>query len=147
MRWAGWILPVFAMHFVWEMAQAKWFSSMAGLPFWTATLLCFRAAVGDLAITLLAFFAAAAAVRTVAWPVRHLTMRAVAVYLSVGLAITIVVEIDALRSGRWAYAADMPTFFGIGVLPLAQWVVLPLVGVAVFRLIWSAGHTPVLPRH
>lgn len=145
MRWAGWIISVFAMHFVWEMAQANWFSSMAGLPFWTATLLCLRATVGDLAITLVAFFVAAAVARTVAWPIHHLTAGVVA-YLSVGLAITIVVEILAVRSGRWAYANDMPTLFGIGALPLAQWLVLPLVGLAVFRLIWNVGNLQPLAR-
>ena len=147
MRWAGWIIFVFAMHFVWEMTQAKWFSSMAELPFWTGTLVCFRATVGDVAITLTSFFAAAAVARSVAWPVRHLTAAPVVIYVTVGLAITIVVEIIALRADRWSYADEMPTLFGIGALPLAQWIALPLVGLAVFRVIWRSGNVPLLTRH
>ena len=142
MRWASWIIVVFAIHFGWEMAQAKWFSSMAGLPFWTGTLVCLRATVGDLAITLVSFFAAAAVARTFPWPIHHLTAGAVVVFLAVGLAITVAVEIVAVRTGRWSYADAMPTLFGIGVLPLAQWIVLPLIALVVFRVIWSAGDLP-----
>ena len=142
MRWASWIMVVLAMHFVWEMGQAKWFSSMAGLPFWTASLLCFRASICDVAITLAAFFAAAAVAKRVAWPLDGVRAAPTVVYLMAGLAMTIVIEFLALRSGRWSYARDMPVVFGIGVLPLAQWIVLPLIALGVFRLIWSAGDLP-----
>lgn len=144
MRWTGWIIFVFALHFAWEMAQARWFASMANLPFWTATLLCLRATLGDLAITLVSFFVAAAMARSVEWPVRNFSAGRVLVYVAVGLAITIVIEIIALRTDRWSYADNMPTLFGIGVLPLAQWVILPLVALAVFRLIWSVGDRPLI---
>ena len=143
MRWASWISLVFAMHFGWEMAQARWFSSMDALPFWTATLVCLRATVGDLAITFLAFFAAAGVAKSIFWPIRHLSAGPVVVFLAVGLAVTIVVEIYALRTDRWSYADEMPMLFGIGVLPLAQWIILPLAAVALFRLIWSAGDSPL----
>lgn len=146
MRWASWISVVFAIHFGWEMAQARWFSSMAELAFWTGTLVCLRATVGDLAITLVAFFAAAVVAKNVVWPIGHLAAGPVVVFLAVGLAVTVAVEIVALRTDRWAYADEMPTLFGIGVLPLAQWIILPLVALALFRLIWSVGNLPVLTR-
>ncbi|HVS31873.1 MAG TPA: hypothetical protein VMS98_10485 [Thermoanaerobaculia bacterium] len=139
MRWASWIIVVLAMHFIWEMAQAKWFSSMAGLPFWSATLLCLRASIGDVAITLAAFFAAAAVAKRVAWPLDDVRAAPTVVYLMAGLATTIVIELLALHSGRWSYAPDMPVVFGIGVLPLAQWIVLPLIALGAFRLMWKAG--------
>lgn len=41
-----------------------------------------------------------------------------AVYMMLGLAITVVVERSALATGRWRYAPDMPTFGGIGLPPL-----------------------------
>ena len=119
---------------------------MAELSFWTGTLVCLRATFGDLVITLASFFAVAAMVRTVAWPVRRLTATSLVLYLSLGLGITIVIEIIALRNDRWSYAADMPTLFGIGLLPLAQWIILPLVGLVLFRLIWTAGSVPVVTR-
>lgn len=136
MRWWGWIIVVFAMHLVWEMWQARWFSSMAELPFRTGTLVCLRATFGDLVITGLAFLAAAASARALLWPVERLSTGAVVLYLAAGLTITIVVEIVALRAGRWSYADEMPTLLGIGVLPLAQWIILPLAGLLLFRVIW-----------
>ncbi|MBW3564528.1 MAG: hypothetical protein KY459_07370 [Acidobacteria bacterium] len=144
MRWAAWMIAVFAMHFAWEMAQAKWFANMTELPFWTATLVCLQASAGDVVITLVAFFAAAAIVGTSKWPVTHLAASPVTVYLTTGLVITIVIEIIALRAGRWSYADDMPTIVGIGALPLAQWIILPVIGLALFRLIWTRGHEQLL---
>ena len=119
---------------------------MAEVPFWTGTLLCLRATVGDLAITLVSFFAAAVVAKSVMWPLRHLPAGPVVVFLAVGLAITVAVEIVALRTDRWSYADEMPTLFGVGVLPLAQWIILPLVALAVFRFIWSAGNLSMLTR-
>lgn len=137
MRWVTWASVTFAMHFVWEMSQAKWFASMAALPFWTATYLCFRAAVGDLVITAIAFALAAAAARRVSWPLQRGVVP-IAVFLAIGLIITIAFEVFALRTGRWTYAVEMPTLFGIGVLPLLQWSVIPPLEVVFFRVIWRS---------
>lgn len=135
MRWMAWLLVAFALHFTWEMYQAKWFASMTGLPFWTATFLCLRATLGDLVITIVAFAAAAGTARVLMWPLR-LRVVPMLVFLATGMAITIGYEIFALRSGRWTYAEDMPTVFGIGLLPILQWSLIPPIEVALFRLLW-----------
>jgi len=46
-----------------EMSQARWFASMRGVPFWTATLLCARAAFGDVVSAAIAFTVSAALAR------------------------------------------------------------------------------------
>ena len=43
-RSAAIALGLFALNFAWEMAQARFYSSMKGLLFWHATGLCARAA-------------------------------------------------------------------------------------------------------
>ena len=52
-------LELFTLNFLWEMAQARFYSSMKGLPFWPATWLCTRAAAADVALLALFFVIAA----------------------------------------------------------------------------------------
>src|SRR2546427_691061 len=66
-RWIAFLLLVVALNFAWEMVQAKWFVSMHGLALLPATLLCFRAALGDLVITAIAFALAALVARSATW--------------------------------------------------------------------------------
>lgn len=37
------------------------------------------------------------------------------------------------HAGRWQYSVSMPTVAGVGLAPLAQWIVVPLLLVAVSR--------------
>ncbi|HWS73342.1 MAG TPA: hypothetical protein VN605_14615 [Thermoanaerobaculia bacterium] len=67
-RWMAFALLVLALHFGWEMLQAKWFAGMQGLSPLRATILCFRAAAGDLAIAAIAFTVAAIVARAATWP-------------------------------------------------------------------------------
>ena len=135
MQWAAWVVAVFAMHFIWEISQAKWFISMTGMPFWQATYVCFRATLGDLVITALAFGAAAAVARRIEWPRKRAIIPCL-VFVTTGILITAGFEVFALRTGRWNYGPGMPTVFGIGALPLAQWIVIPLLEVPLFRWLW-----------
>jgi len=127
------------MHFGWEMAQGGRFASMAPLSFWRATFLCARATVGDVVITALAFAIAAATARSFHWPTeRGQSLLPVAVFIASGLAVTVAYEIHALAVGQWSYAEAMPTIAGVGVLPILQWLVIPIAELAVFRLLWRS---------
>ena len=137
-RWTTFALLVFALNFGWEMMQAKWFASMQGLPLWRATLLCARATLGDLFITAVAFGAAAVIAKRLMWPASHHVVRGTITFIVVGMAIVAAYEVFALSTGRWRYDETMPTLFGVGVLPLLQWLLLPLIGVALFRFIAGA---------
>jgi hypothetical protein len=119
-RWIACTLVVLAIHFAWEMGQARWFASMRGLPIWPATLLCLRAALGDLLITAAAFCVAAIAVKRIAWPDQRRLVIPAALFIITGLAITIAFERFAIATGRWSYEPRMPTLFGIGLAPLLE---------------------------
>ena len=134
-RWLAFALLVLTLNFAWEMMQAKWFASMEGLPLWRATLLCFRAALGDLVITAIAFALAAIVAKSATWPMQRRVAVATAAFVVIGMAITIAYEVFALSTGRWRYDQTMPTLFGMGVLPLLQWLLLPVIDVLLFRLI------------
>jgi hypothetical protein len=88
-------------------------------------LVCTRATLGDVAIALLAYAGGAAAVRRRDW----LAARpgpAFGVYLSTGLAVTVVIErLSVGVLGRWAYDPELPRVAGVGVAPVLQWIALP----------------------
>ena len=133
------MLTTAALHFVWEMGQGGRFASMAPLSFWRATLLCARATVGDVVITAVAFAIAAAAARSSHWPAeRGKVLLPIAIFIGVGLTFTVAYEIHALAVGQWSYAETMPTIAGVGVLPILQWLVIPIAELAVFRLLWRS---------
>ena len=138
-RWLTFALTTVALHFVWEMAQGRWFASMAPLSFWQATRLCARATIGDGVITAVAFATAAVPARSFHWPteMRKLLLP-VAIFIAIGLAVTVAYEIHALAIGQWSYTETMPTIAGIGVLPILQWLVLPIGELAAFRILWRS---------
>jgi hypothetical protein len=126
-------LELFTLNFLWEMAQARFYSSMKGLPFWSATWICTRAAAADVALLALCFVIAALVARDGAWPL-HPTLRATTTFFVACLLATVGIERWAIATTRWSYSDDMPVIFGVGALPLLQWVLIPALSVLVFRL-------------
>jgi hypothetical protein len=130
-------LTVFALNFVWEMAQGGLFAYMKQLSFAQATLRCLLAAFGDLVILTIAFGITAMISRRWNWPVRGGFTVTSAIFVATGLMITVLYERWAIDSGRWSYDLRMPTIFGVGLSPLLQWVIVPLIGLAIYRRLWS----------
>lgn len=138
-RWLTFALTTAALHFVWEMAQGGRFASMAPLSFRRATSLCARATVGDVVITAIAFATAAAAARSSHWPAeKGQSLLPFAIFTASGLAVTVAYEIHAIAVGQWSYAETMPTIAGVGVLPILQWLVIPIAELALFRILWRS---------
>lgn len=124
---------VVVLNFGWEMAQGGAFVGMSAMPFWAATLRCFRAALGDLAITSVAFGVAALLARDSRWVGSRRPLIPFFVYLAVGLAVTVALEKYAVATGRWGYEPRMPLVMGVGLLPIAQWILVPAIVFAVVR--------------
>jgi hypothetical protein len=126
--WQPWVaVALFAVlpHFIWEMAQAPLYRGMAAAPYWPMVRVCAAAAVGDGVIALLAYGVVAAATWDRLW-LMDLTWSRVAGYALIGLVVTVILErVNVGVSGRWTYGPAMPTVAGIGVAPLAQWLVIP----------------------
>ncbi|MGZ8786806.1 MAG: hypothetical protein ACXW4P_01075 [Thermoanaerobaculia bacterium] len=139
-RFAAVAAAAWALQFTWEMAQGGLFVEMQDLPFWTATRWCAGAAAWDLVIVATAYCVAALTVRDSWWMLRPFAFAPLFVFLTTGLVITILIEMWAVRTGHWTYAATMPLVAGVGVAPLAQWVVIPLLIVFVARRLLSRGH-------
>lgn len=121
-------LGAFLLNFPWEFLQVPFFATMTAIPHWDGVVACTRATLGDAVISLLAYWVASLRAGTRDWLSgrRDPGLRA---YLATGLVITIVIERASTGPlARWTYSEIMPVVpaFGVGVVPLAQWVVLPL---------------------
>ena len=124
----------FLVHYPWEFLQVPLFAGLAEAPHWEGVKFCSGAALGDAALTVVAYWLAAM-VAGRRWIV-EIPGRAVAVYLATGLIATVSLEwVNAEVLGRWEYAGAMPTLplLGTGLSPLAQWILLPLLVLGIVR--------------
>ena len=123
-------LAFFALlvHFPWEIGQSPLFVEMSSAPFWNGLLGCTFAAFGDVLISLISYWAAAA-VSGRHWLERP-RMAPFTIYMIIGVGITILVEWLATQ-GRWfegwTYGPAMPVmpWLDVGLVPVLQWLVLP----------------------
>jgi len=128
-------VAIFALllNFAWEILQAPLYAGMADMPHAQVTKACLQATVGDAVIMLLAYGAVAAVARSRRWIVAP-SGRQLALFIAIGVSITAAIEWLATRGywiGNWNYLPTMPLVPGthIGLAPLLQWVVLPLLTV------------------
>ena len=128
-------VAIFALllNFAWEILQAPLYASMADMPHAQVTQACLQATVGDAVIMLLAYGAVAAVAGPRRWIVAESGWQLV-LFITIGVSITAAIEWLATRGywiGNWSYLPAMPVVpgAGIGLAPLLQWVVLPLLTV------------------
>ena len=117
----------FLLNLVWEFAQVPLFGGMPLTAHWPAVQVCAQAAIGDVVLALVAFWAVAAGWRSRRWVLRATYPRMVG-FVAVGISITVVMEWTATHVlGRWSYAPSMSTVPGleVGASPLLQWLLLP----------------------
>jgi hypothetical protein len=113
-------------HGAWEVLQLPLYTP-EGPGVWAMLRGCGRATVGDVVLTIVAYAVVAAFVRDWWWLLR-LTPGRVAAFLAIGLSLSATLEaISVYVWKRWTYGPSMPLLFGIGVAPLLQWMVVPLV--------------------
>ena len=131
--WQPWAaLAGFALllHVAWESLQAPLDVGMEAGAHGPATRACALATLGDAAITLVAYGAVAALARDRAWglvePTGRAWRRRLGAYLVAGEAVTVALELLNVHVlERWAYGPGMGAVAGVGVAPLAQWLLVP----------------------
>ena len=121
------VLFSFLFHFAWEILQTPFFAHMPSMDHWVGTVVCLRAAIGDVLIALGALAAGAFWSKRLDW-VLDPSWQAIAIYVLVGELITIALEWHAVYwANRWTYSQLMPIvpLLRVGLLPILQWLVLP----------------------
>lgn len=129
LAWAAVSTP---LHLVWEAFHIRfytiWQDGIAQIAYALA-----HCTAGDAVIAFTTFVVAAVGARDPNWPWR-VPRLGVPLLLAAGLGYTVVSEwINVYWLGRWAYLERMPMVGGIGLTPLAQWLVVPLVSLALYR--------------
>lgn len=115
----------FLLHFVWEFLQVPLYRDMASMPHWEGIRTCTVATFGDVLI-LLPAYAVVALVARDRWWLRRRSAGAMAGFIAAGVVVTVMLEwLNVYVRGRWAYAPAMPLVLGVGLSPLAQWLVVP----------------------
>ncbi len=117
----------FLLNFVWEMQQMPFFAIPPEFTIFDVIKGCTQATLGDVGISVTAFWAVAVVAKSRQW-IRRPTWRQVVGFILVGVLITIVFEAMATGPlGRWAYADEMVTLpiLGTGLVPTLQWIILP----------------------
>lgn len=125
-------IVVFALllNFPWEILQAPLFAGMADGPFIDAIRGCAQGTLGDAVIMLFAYWTVSGIDASRDWILRP-SGRQLTLFVSVGVVITAVIEWLAIRGHwvqSWTYSTAMPVVpvIGVGLSPLLQWIVLPL---------------------
>jgi hypothetical protein len=115
----------FAVNWVWEVAQMAAYAPAEGRSRAEEFLVCTLAAVGDAALTLLVFAAAAIVKRPRRW-VWDGGRKAYGAAALAGGALAVLIEWAALAAGYWSYAPGMPRVpgAGVGLLPFLQLTLL-----------------------
>jgi len=128
------IVAVF-LNYLWELAQAPLY---VGLERYNAAVFwhCFLASLGDGIMVLIITAAGRITLDRWDWFNRP-RLSAYLVMLTMGLVLAVLVESVALQlMGRWQYTVKMPTVLGIGVVPIAQMILLPPL---IFRIVVVSG--------
>ena len=131
MRESSWYQPWVALAFfsaslnvVWELLAMSFYVTRTTSGTGGGIVMCLIAALGDVGITLVSY-AVAATIGTRRWVCRP-TVSPFAVYLAVGLVVTVASEyVNVYILHRWSYPPRMWTVAGVAVLPLVQWMLLP----------------------
>ena len=128
-------IGVFALllNFPWEILQATLFVGMADGLFIDAIKGCAQGTVGDAVIMLLSYWTVSGIARSKDW-IFTPSRKQLSLFVAIGVLITATIEWLATHGywvQSWKYSPAMPVVpgIGIGISPLLQWIVLPLVAV------------------
>jgi hypothetical protein len=129
---ARWLLWMLVLNLLWEVLQLPLYTvPPSSIPFYKAYALV-HCTVGD-GLIAAGIYVGAALVAGWRWPL-DAPDRGLAVLLPPGIAYTAYSEWrNVYVTASWAYDPLMPTLAGIGIAPLAQWLVLPPVAVWLLR--------------
>ncbi len=133
--WRDYLITIAGANIVWEALQLPFYRIWQDASAPANAFAVFHCTLGDLVIGGAAFAIARFAVGGRGWPFANY-FRVAAVAIALGLAYTVFSEwLNVGIRLNWAYSAIMPRipFFGTGMMPFLQWLVVPALGFAVAK--------------
>ncbi|MBI5752148.1 MAG: hypothetical protein HZA59_08405 [Hydrogenophilales bacterium] len=132
-RLLHWALLALILHGLWEAAQLPLYTLWADSSCRRILSYLFHCIAGDVLIAMGAYLITATIFRNIDWPWRDV-WRGGAVMIVLGLVYTVFSEwYNVYQLRAWSYAASMPLVMGIGLVPLMQWLVVPILMIVIFR--------------
>jgi hypothetical protein len=124
----------FLLNFVWEVLQTPFFLDIS-TEINTIIWYRFHCTLGDVMISLAGFWFVALISKTRTWFLNPTKVRLL-LFVAFGVSYTIFSEIKNVSLNKlWGYSNLMPIIPGIevGVIPLIQWIIVPLLLVFIVR--------------
>jgi len=132
-RLVVWVALAALLHFAWEVAQLPLYTLWNDTDRGRIARYLLHCVAGDIVIAVTIYLLTAIVFRELFWPDRR-PWRAGALTVTLGLAFTVASEwYNVSVVGSWVYAAQMPTLGGIGMAPLLQWLVVPVLMISGVR--------------
>jgi hypothetical protein len=118
-----WLVGGLAANFAWEMLHMHLYAGIGGG--WAR---CAAAAASDVSVLAFLYAVIAAAAGAASWFREAIASRSLAL-AAVGFLTAVTIELRALSNDEWSYEPSMPLlpFFEVGVSPVLQMVLIPLV--------------------
>lgn len=113
----------FALHLVWENAQAPLFAGYTS--FGQHLPICLYGTVGDVLITLIVYSLISLLKKDLLWPLKRTAYNLLALTV-IGFFAAAAIEYRALALELWSYTSAMPIipYLQVGLSPLAQMTIL-----------------------
>jgi len=128
-----WAALAFVLNLAWEIAQIRLYTIWADEDRLSVAWALLHCSLGDVLIALTMFALTGLVLRCTVWPEGR-PWAGSTIAVSGALAYTAWSEWhNVYRAGSWAYTANMPLIFGIGLFPLLQWLILPPILVLAYR--------------
>ena len=120
-----WVLVSSAANLAWEFAQLPLYTLYEDPDTGRIVRYVLHCTAGDVLIALVAYALTALSLGSWSWPLRN-PLRGIVLATTLGLAYTAASEwYNVYLAAAWAYSKSMPLFFGIGLAPLLQWLLIP----------------------
>ena len=128
-----WSALAFVLSLVWEISHARLYTIWRQADGLRIAWSVFHCSLGDVLIAIATFALAALTLRRVDWPGSR-PWAGGAIAVTGAMSFTAWSELhNVYHTGAWSYTSDMPTIYGVGLSPLLQWLVVPLVLVLAYR--------------
>ena len=128
-----WLLLALLFNGIWELGHLPLFTLWTDPDPWKIAFHVGHCLIGDGLIAGAVFLIIAILFRNMHWP-RHQPWLGGGMFILLAVSYTAYSEWhNVYVNGSWAYNDSMPLIAGIGLTPLLQWIVVPVVMVAVHR--------------
>lgn len=131
-----WSVFALVLSLAWEIAHVRLYTLWDSADRMTIAWSVLHCSLGDVVIALTLFALAGFTLRQKDWPVLR-PIAGSAIVIIGAMAFTVLSEwFNVYEIGSWAYTANMPMIFGIGLSPLLQWLILPPLMTVTYRALW-----------